>query len=364
MRPPFAPLLLALSLSAGSARAGDVRAQFLMHCASCHGETGDGHGTATLDRPARSFLDGGFSYGNTPDALFRTITHGIPGTPMPAAPSALSEADRRALAEYVISLGPKVEAATVAESTLVVRDRPVIARGKLPPVAPDLPARPRGLLVGTMDGLSFEYRTDDVRLLAVRQGAFVDRRDWRGRGGDSLEPLGVPIQLRGGGDPGAFVLGADGLPLTARLWDTWIEGDRAGLRYRLYVPGDPRPSAGIEESVRGVLCPAGSGFEREIAISGAGAYVLRLAEPGPRWVACGTTWIVRKGKDGVFEAVGAWRGGTSGARTPLPLSLESGSILLRVDLGGGDLQRVLVVTLLLPAWNADVQSLWMAEMRT
>jgi len=27
-------------------------------------------------------------------------------------------------------------------------------------------------------------------------------------------------------------------------------------------------------------------------------------------------------------------------------------------------QRVFVVTLLLPAWNADVQSLWMAEMRT
>lgn len=365
MRLALAAPLLVLWALPGTTLAQDVapvRAQFLLHCASCHGESGDGRGTATLDRPARSFLDGGFSYGNTPEALYRTITHGIPGTPMPAAPSVLTEADRKALAEYVLSLGPKTVTATVAESTLVVRDRPVIVRGKLPPVAPDLPARPRGLLVGTTDGLSFEYRTDDVRLLAVRQGAFVDRQDWRGRGGSSLQPLGVPIHLCGNGDPGPSFLRPDGSPLSARLQQTWIEGERAGLRYGLFAGNDPMPWGLVEETVRGTVRPAGSGFEREFVLTGAGECVLRLAERGPRWIASGTTWVVRERPGGGFEAIGAWAGGPAETLTAQDTSVEGGTVLLRIDLGGGDARRVSVRTLLLPAWNEEVQGLWMAEM--
>src|SRR5438093_1021640 len=99
-------LLLMPAAVLPTARGQDARALFLQHCASCHGESGDGRGTTQLDRPARSFKDGGFSYGNTVEALVRTIANGIPGTPMPAAPSVLTDADRRALAEYVLSLGP------------------------------------------------------------------------------------------------------------------------------------------------------------------------------------------------------------------------------------------------------------------
>jgi len=344
MRSALAVLLLAVP-----AFAGDVRAQFLMHCASCHGESGDGHGTATLDRPARSFLDGGFSYGNTPEALYRTITHGIPGTPMPAAPSVLSDADRQALAAYVISLGPKIETASVAESTIVVRDRPEIVRGKLPPVAPDLPERPRGLLLGTTDGLSFEYRTDDVRLLAVRQGAFVDRQDWRGRGGSPLQPLGVPIHLCGGGDPGPAFLGPDGTALAARFTGSFVDGERAGIRYRL----DGAPVE-IEESARGVFRPFGSGFERTLLLRGSGRLVLRLADPGPTWIASGTSWTVRRRADGVYEAIGV-RGEH--------LALEGGRVLLRVDLGA-DARTIAIRTILSPVWNADVESTWIAEMRS
>ena len=61
----------------------EARTLFIANCASCHGEKGDGEGTTDLDRKARSFKDGGFSFGNTPEALFRTLTTGIPGTPMP-----------------------------------------------------------------------------------------------------------------------------------------------------------------------------------------------------------------------------------------------------------------------------------------
>ncbi|HEX6883800.1 MAG TPA: c-type cytochrome, partial [Planctomycetota bacterium] len=87
--------LLALA-TAPAAQSDSERARqlFLTNCATCHGETGDGKGVTQLDRPARSFMDGGFSFGNTPEALFRTISVGIPGTPMPGFDSSLSEADR------------------------------------------------------------------------------------------------------------------------------------------------------------------------------------------------------------------------------------------------------------------------------
>jgi mono/diheme cytochrome c family protein len=351
-------VLIVAGIVPGRAPAQDARALFLQHCASCHGESGDGQGTATLDRPARSFKDGGFSYGNTSEALTRTITHGIPGTPMPAAPSVLSEAERKALAEYVLSLGPPVVTATVAESLLAVRDRPVILRGKLPPVGPDLPERPRGLLIGTVDGLSFEYRTDDVRLLAVRQGAFADRRDWRGRGGDALLPLGVPIHLSGRGDPLAPFARPDGSALAARLAGTFIEGARAGLRYRLFGEDASNSVASVEESVRGCTSGAGSGFARDFSIEGKGRFVLRAAEPGPAWVASSFTWTVRRREDGSFEALSV-----RGLRRGEMLSVAGGAVLVPLDLDPEGKRSLEIQVLLLPRWSPEIEERWLSEVK-
>ena len=92
------------------AQTPDARQLFLDNCASCHGETGDGQGVTELDRPARSFKDGGFSYGNTPVALFRTISVGIPGTPMPATPvKLLSDKQVWELVAYVRKLQGKIK---------------------------------------------------------------------------------------------------------------------------------------------------------------------------------------------------------------------------------------------------------------
>ena len=55
---------------------------------------GDGKGTTKLDRDPRNFQAGGFSYGNTPEAIARTITYGIPGSPMPSFEKALDAAQR------------------------------------------------------------------------------------------------------------------------------------------------------------------------------------------------------------------------------------------------------------------------------
>ena len=77
----------------------DAQRLYSVHCVQCHGVSGDGQGTTKLDRPARSFKDGGFSFGNTKEALSKTIAYGIPGSQMPAFESALKPEERALLAE-------------------------------------------------------------------------------------------------------------------------------------------------------------------------------------------------------------------------------------------------------------------------
>lgn len=260
----------------------DAQALFVTNCASCHGETGDGKGWTELDRPARSFQDGGFSFGNTPLALFRTISTGIPGTPMPAFASSLSEEERRALADYVVTLGPPVEEVGLDRAIMEVGERARVVRGFLPPVAEGAKELPRGLLLGLPSGFTFEYRADLVRLLAVRQGGFVERMDWTGRGGTALKPLGQVVHLVGDGVPGpAFRVEGVGT-LEEKLAGTWVTGGTAGVVYRL-VSEDGANQAVVRETPRVVGTKFGSGFTRLLEIRGAGQRVqLTLALPvGP-----------------------------------------------------------------------------------
>ncbi|HEV8113269.1 MAG TPA: c-type cytochrome [Planctomycetota bacterium] len=348
-----ASFVLFTSLGASRAAAQDGRALFLQHCASCHGETGDGHGTATLDRAARSFKEGGFSYGNTQDAVVRTITFGIPGTPMPAAPAVLNEADRNALASYVLALGPVTTEAGTAESRLDVTDRPRIARGKLDPIVEGAPARPRGLCVGTTDGFTFEYRTDDVRLLGVRQGAFVDRADWRGRGGDALKPLGTLLLVAGRGDPApTFSDPRTGAPFGARLASTSTEHGVPLLGYRLFEAGNSTAIGSVGEAPSALHGTGGSGFTRHLSIDSTRAVRVRAADAGPAWVASGISWIVRRRGDGSFEACSV-------------TGLRAGEVLVP-DGGGAEFvlgpgaREVEIRTLLAPRWDDAIQARWLA----
>jgi mono/diheme cytochrome c family protein len=275
------PAGLVLALSSGAAAQAEdaeIRALFLSNCAQCHGETGDGQGTTTLDRPARSFKDGGFSYGNTPEALFRTISMGIPGTPMPAFDSALDEEKRRALAEYVITLGPEIREVSEEDMVLVVRDRPLVVRGKLPPIAEGALEHPRGLLIGTTDGFTFEYQADDVRLIGVRQGDFVRRSDWVGRGGTGLEPLGKVVCLVEGGTPRPTFYEGE-TPLRARLESTRIADGEPWVHYSLR-DGIGRVRADVRETLDVPVTPLGAMFVRRIEVQGGpSALDLELALP-------------------------------------------------------------------------------------
>ena len=278
-RPVLAPLQEPVQ-----APPSDVIALFHTHCASCHGETGDGKGWTELDRPARSFKDGGFSFGNTPDTIARTITGGIPGTPMPGFDAALTVDEIKALARHVIALGPP-ELPAPERTEMIVLDRPLVARGKLPPIVRGAPERPRGLLVGTLDGLTFEYDAEDVRLVGVRQGRFVDRRDWGDRGGAALEPLGKPVYVVEDGKPGvtfSMLAGREGervyVDLKSSLTGTRIVGGRTSVLQTLRAP-DGAIVAHVEETPERITTELGTGFRRVYALRAERPVLLRMRLP-------------------------------------------------------------------------------------
>jgi mono/diheme cytochrome c family protein len=88
-------------------------------CMSCHGALGAGDGAAATALPVkpRNFAKGEFGYDTDGDGkkgtetdIFNIVTNGavkFGGSPMMAGRPDLPEADRKALAKYVISLGPK-----------------------------------------------------------------------------------------------------------------------------------------------------------------------------------------------------------------------------------------------------------------
>lgn len=118
----IAPLLVVVVLLAGgllgwwlwqSRTPAVPRAQQLYekNCAVCHGSRGDGQGEAAyllLPKP-RNFRAGKFRLVSsqtlqpTQEDIFQVISEGMPGTAMPSW-AHLSEADRRALADYVLQL--------------------------------------------------------------------------------------------------------------------------------------------------------------------------------------------------------------------------------------------------------------------
>jgi tetratricopeptide (TPR) repeat protein len=86
-----------------------LRDLYAQHCAACHGQHGDGKGPASrhLDPPARDFRHHRFRLVSarnqlpTMEDVAAVISHGIPGTSMPAFPD-LGRNDRYALAKHVL----------------------------------------------------------------------------------------------------------------------------------------------------------------------------------------------------------------------------------------------------------------------
>ncbi|MFN0241887.1 MAG: c-type cytochrome [Planctomycetota bacterium] len=182
----------------------DGKYLYTRNCAGCHNDNGDGLGPTIVQMglKARSFAEGHFAFGNTRESIFRTIASGVPGrSPMPGFAMVLDEDERWLIVDYVRTLMPKEEEVDESLSVMHVKDEPVIVRGMLRPIVEGAPDTPRALLVGLPEGFTFAYRADDVCLIAVYQGEFVDRRDWYDRGGSKLKVLGQLIYAVDDGDP-------------------------------------------------------------------------------------------------------------------------------------------------------------------
>jgi hypothetical protein len=270
----------------------------------------------------------------------------------------------------VLALGPPVERVDPESTVIKVGARPVIVRGLLPPIAPEGAGaieRPRGLLIGRPEGVTFEYRVDDVRLLGLLQGGFVERRDWTGRGGSALAPLGTVVQLVEGGDPRPSFRLAGAGELEAHLEGSWIEGAEAGVSYRLERDG--AISARVREAPRPAGTAAGAGFARTFRIVAEREVELvqrLLAEGGARRVdsfatqvpgeARATEWTVWRRPDGMHDVFGV----ALSAAGP-SLAAEGGVYELHLRIAAGDEVRVETTHITAYAWSPEIRARFAAE---
>ena len=100
-------------------------------CWECHGQTGKGDGekAAGLEddygfpiRPA-DLTSGQFKSGPSVRDIFRTVTTGLSGTPMPSYQDSFSEEDRWALAYFVVSLSSFTDPLTGKPLTIAEVDK-------------------------------------------------------------------------------------------------------------------------------------------------------------------------------------------------------------------------------------------------
>ncbi|NQV98205.1 MAG: cbb3-type cytochrome c oxidase subunit II [Rhodospirillales bacterium] len=111
------------------ARGGEVWLQ--AKCWECHGEKGRGDGTKAVGLmndfgypiPPANLTTGQFKSGPLVQDIFRTVTNGLRGTPMPSYAKPIAEADRWALAYYILSLSAYTDPLTGEKLNISAEDR-------------------------------------------------------------------------------------------------------------------------------------------------------------------------------------------------------------------------------------------------
>ncbi|HET7624779.1 MAG TPA: c-type cytochrome, partial [Verrucomicrobiae bacterium] len=118
---------------------------YSQNCAACHGVNGDGKADAAafLAPKPRNFAQANYRLRSTPSGslptdedLFRAVSLGLPGTPMPPWRVHLSDEDRWAVVEYIKTFSPRFADANENHPAIVplgnppTRDASAIAEGK------------------------------------------------------------------------------------------------------------------------------------------------------------------------------------------------------------------------------------------
>jgi mono/diheme cytochrome c family protein len=118
---------------------------YAQNCLACHGVNGDGKGDAAaflLPKP-RNFVQANFRLRSTPPSqlptdadLFRSVSLGMPGTPMPPWLVNLNENDRWAVVEYLKTFSPRFADTNEDRNTVIslgtppARNEANVAEGK------------------------------------------------------------------------------------------------------------------------------------------------------------------------------------------------------------------------------------------
>ncbi|UPK02533.1 cbb3-type cytochrome c oxidase subunit II [Bradyrhizobium sp. 170] len=121
-------------------------------CWECHGQTGKGDGEKApglkddlgFPSPPADLTAGQFKSGPTVEDIFRTMTTGLSGTPMPSYRDPLSEEDRWALSYYVLALSAYKDPLTGEPLPIAPSDRRALNDPALEADAPDKAYVPSG----------------------------------------------------------------------------------------------------------------------------------------------------------------------------------------------------------------------------
>jgi cytochrome c oxidase cbb3-type subunit I/II len=114
-------------------------------CWECHGQTGKGDGEKAaglkddfgFSIPPANLTSGQFKSGPAVEDIFRTISTGLSGTPMPSYRDSLPEQDRWALAYYILSLSAFTDSLTGEPLQISAADRTALNNPKLEADTPE-----------------------------------------------------------------------------------------------------------------------------------------------------------------------------------------------------------------------------------
>ena len=122
-------------------------------CWECHGQGGKGDGEKApglkddlgFQIVPADLTSGQFKSGPAVEDIFRTMTTGLSGTPMPSYRDSLPEADRWALSYYVLSLSAYKDPLTGQDLALDAKDRAALNDLSLEAPTPDKAYIPAGM---------------------------------------------------------------------------------------------------------------------------------------------------------------------------------------------------------------------------
>jgi len=129
-------------------------------CWECHGRTGKGDGEKApglkddlgFPSPPADLTAGQFKSGPTVEDIFRTMTTGLSGTPMPSYRDPLSEEDRWALSYYVLALSAYKDPLTGEPLPIAPNDRRALNDPVLEADTPDKAYVPSGRAAASRGG--------------------------------------------------------------------------------------------------------------------------------------------------------------------------------------------------------------------